>query len=34
MRSTAIEIIGEEVYWDPKGDQAYKLARFSNGPSM
>lgn len=30
VRSTAVEIIVEEAYWDPEGYQAYKLAMFNN----
>ena len=27
VRSTTVEIVVEEAYWDPEGYQAYKLAR-------
>jgi hypothetical protein len=33
VRSTTVEIIVEEAYWDPEGHQAYKLAMFNNGHS-
>ncbi len=33
-RSTTVEIIVEEAYWDPEGYQAYKLAMFNNGHSI
>jgi len=33
-RSTTVEIIVEEAYWDPEGCQAYKLAMFNNGHSI
>ena len=29
VRSTTVEIIVEETYWDPEGYQAYKLAMFN-----
>ena len=33
-RSTTVEMIVEEAYWDPEGYQGYKLAMFNNGHSI
>ena len=33
MRSTTVEIIVEEAYWDPEGYQTYKVAMSNNGQS-
>ena len=34
VRSTTVEIIVEEAYWDPEGHQAYKLVMFRPGSSV
>ena len=34
VRSTTVEIIVEDGYWDPEGYQAYKWAMFNNGHSI
>jgi len=34
VRSTTVEIVVKEAYWDPEGYQAYKLAMFNNGHSI
>ena len=33
VRSTTVEIIVEEAFWDPEGYQTYKAAMSSNGQS-